>query len=204
MLVQSGYRYRFHSKKNIDYILTIEKYLDGSQRAVVQAAKDADKDLSVFVATEVVPAKPGDKVEPGIFNLSLPSSSTARTYLTFPINYDEMNRPSFADGDQLICTTTSAYPDVATWRQARFKFDYIDWTWPQHTNTVELDEHGRMKNVLNDWRTPDDTGWVRISCEWDTNHVVDLAAGDAKDKQAVNSWRFDGDAKQQWWPERVG
>ncbi len=120
-MIQGGYQYRFHSKLNRGFILGVTPYLNGLVGAVLQEYPRADPRYSVFVVKEVA-----DKVgkdhpyQPGVYNLQLASSdSSAQTYLGFPMNYDNMNRGTVADGNQLCLPRDNQGENPATIRMRK-------------------------------------------------------------------------------------
>lgn len=188
-MIQGGYQYRFHSKLNRGFILGVTPYLNGLVGAVLQEYPRADPRYSVFVVKEVADKVDKDHpYQPGVYNLQLASSdSSAQTYLGFPMNYDNMNRGTVADGNQLCCIDTLHYANVATWPAFRMGVGYVDWTYPQHP---EL-------------QTPSSDGWVKISTIA-SGSVAEVKDGTVLHNQPVNSAGCNGGDRQQWWAERVG
>ena len=115
-MIQGGGQYRFHSKLNSGFILGINPYSTGLVGAVLQEYPRANPSYSVFFVKDITDKVDKDHpYQPGVYNLQLASGSSAQTYLGFPMCYDNMNRGSVADGQQLACIDTLHYPNVATW-----------------------------------------------------------------------------------------
>lgn len=187
-MIQGGYQYRFHSKLNRGFVLGINPYRNGIVGAVLQEYARANPRYSVFAVKEVADkVDKGHPYHPGVYNVELPLGSGAHTYLGFPMSYDNMNRGSVADGQQLYCMDTLHYADLATWPAFRMGIEYVDWTYPQHP---EL-------------QTPSSDGWVRISTVA-SGSVAEVKDAHVLHNQPVSSAGYNGGDRPQWWAERVG